>query len=56
MEHPPTLLQRAGIVTARETSKRAMAGEIDVELPAAAVMLDRMLESSVHMVRMGGIG
>lgn len=38
--------QRANLVTARETVRRAAKGEDNVDLAAAADLLDRVLEST----------
>ena len=46
-ELPATLTraQRADVVTARQTILRAASGHDDADLPAAAAMLDRVLEA-----------
>ena len=40
-----TRAQRADVVTARQTILRAVSGHEDVDLPAAAAMLDRVLDA-----------
>jgi hypothetical protein len=45
-DHPLNQEQRANIVTARQTINRAVSGETDADLGAAASMLDRVLEST----------
>ena len=41
--HPLTREQRADIVSARETIRRAASGDLDADLDAAAALLDHLL-------------
>ncbi len=45
-DHPLSREERAHIVTARQTIYRALTGETDADLAAAASLLDRVLEST----------
>lgn len=44
--HPLTREQRADIVTARETIRRAARGDLDADLDAVAAQLDRVLATT----------
>ena len=46
LQNPLTREQRADIVTARETIRQALAGDTDVDLAAAATMLDHVLQTA----------
>jgi len=46
IDHPLTREQRADVVTARETIRRAMHGDQDANLPAAAAYLDHLLATT----------
>lgn len=45
-DHPLTREQRADVVTARETIRRAMRGDQDADLNAAAAYLDQLLATT----------